>query len=88
MQKYKTTRNVGFFDEQENQEKLSKTGTPLERISEVLDFEKFRRTLEKKLLNVAKKNNAGAKPYDLVLMFKLLILQRYYGLGDTQIEYQ
>ena len=22
------------------------------------------------------------------MMFKILILQRYYGLGDTQIEYQ
>jgi IS5 family transposase len=21
-------------------------------------------------------------------MFKILILQRYYGLGDTQLEYQ
>jgi IS5 family transposase len=31
-----------------------------------------------------KKNNAGAKP----LMFKIMILQRYYGLGDSQIEYQ
>ena len=24
----------------------------------------------------------------MVMMFKILILQRYYGLGDTQIEYQ
>lgn len=44
--------------------------------------------LESKLLNLNKKNNAGAKPYDLVLMFKILILQRYYGLGDKQVEYQ
>lgn len=26
--------------------------------------------------------------FDVVLMFKILILQRYYGLGDKQIEYQ
>jgi len=44
--------------------------------------------LESKLLNRNKKNNAGAKPYDVVMMFKIMILQRYYGLGDTQIEYQ
>ena len=46
------------------------------------------RYLETKLLNINKKNNAGAKPFDVVLMFKIMILQRYYGLGDTQIEYQ
>ena len=44
--------------------------------------------LEYKLLNTNKKNNAGAKPFDVVLMFKILILQRYYGLGDTHVEYQ
>ena len=40
------------------------------------------------ILNKDKKSNAGAKPYDVVMMFKIMILQRYYGLGDTQIEYQ
>ena len=24
-----------------------------------------------------------ANPYDVVMMFKILILQRFYGLGDT-----
>jgi len=32
--------------------------------------------------------NAGPKPYDPLLMFKILILQRYYNLSDEQIEYQ
>jgi transposase len=57
-------------------------------IDKVIDFEMFRSILESKLLNTNKKNNAGAKPYDVVMMFKIIILQRYYGLGDTQIEYQ
>jgi IS5 family transposase len=48
----------------------------------------FRALLESKLLNTNKKNNAGAKPYDVVMLFKILILQRYYGLGDSQVEYQ
>jgi hypothetical protein len=38
--------------------------------------------------NINKKNNAGATPYDVVMLFKILILQRYYGLGDSQVEYQ
>jgi IS5 family transposase len=87
-EKYKLTGNKGLFDEQETQEKLSKIGNPLEMISKVVDFEMFREELELKLLNKDKKSNAGAKPYDVVMMFKIIILQRYYGLGDTQIEYQ
>lgn len=54
-------------------------------ISNIIDFEMFREKLESKLLNQNKKNNAGAKPYDLIMMFKIMILQRYYGLGDTQM---
>jgi IS5 family transposase len=63
-------------------------GNPLEMVSNVIDFEMFRDKLESRLLNQNKKNNAGAKPYDVVMMFKIIILQRYYGLGDIQIEYQ
>ena len=87
-QKYKKTGNRGLFDEQETCQKLAHIGNPLDLISDVIDFEVFRENLEAKLLNPNKKNNAGAKPYDVVMMFKIMILQRYYGLGDTQIEYQ
>jgi len=87
-QVYKTKGEKGLFDEQYTIERLSAIGNPLEKISNVIDFEAFRSTLESKLLNTEKKNNAGAKPFDVVMMFKILILQRYYGLGDTQVEYQ
>jgi transposase, IS5 family len=63
-------------------------GDPLEAISKVIDFEFFRPILEEKLLNTNKKNNAGAKPFDVVLMFKIMLIQRYYNLGDEQVEYQ
>ena len=87
-QLYKSSGKKSLFDEQFAVEKLSEIGNPLEKISAVIDFEMFRTTLENKLLNTNKKNNAGAKPFDVVLMFKILILQRYYGLGDKQVEYQ
>ena len=87
-QRYKTTGRKSLFDEQFSSEKLSAIGNPLEMISKVIDFELFRSTLESKLLNTNKKNNAGSRPYDVVLMFKIMILQRYYGLGDKQVEYQ
>ncbi len=85
---YKIQGKRGLFDEQESIDQLTEMGNPLERISKVLDFEMFRCELEEKLLNTNKKTNAGAKPFDVVMMFKILILQRYYGLGDTQVEYQ
>lgn len=88
MLKYKTTGNRGLFDEETSVDKLSAIGNPLEMISKVIDFEMFRATLEDVMLNTEKKSNAGAKPYDVVMMFKILILQRYYGLGDTRLEYQ
>lgn len=88
MSTYRNTGKKGLFDEQFNTEKLSQIGNPLERIVDIVDFEMFRNTLEDTLLNKEKKSNAGAKPIDVVMMFKILILQRYYGLGDTQLEYQ
>jgi len=88
LHRYKFQGKKSLFDEEFIVEKLSSIGNPLETISKVIDFEMFRSTLESKLLNTDKKSNAGAKPFDVVLMFKILILQRYYGLGDKQIEYQ
>lgn len=85
---YRTRGNKGLFDEEFTKERLSAKGNPLDAISKVIDFEMFRELLESKLLNTDKKNNAGAKPYDVVMLFKILILQRYYGLGDGQVEYQ
>ena len=34
------------------------------------------------------KSTAGRPQLDVVLMFKVIFLQRYYGLGDKQIQYQ
>ena len=88
IQKYKSTGNKSLFDDQFTVMQLSEIGNPLDMIIQVIDFEMFRSNLEAKLLNANKKSNAGAKPFDVVMMFKILILQRYYGLGDKQVEYQ
>ena len=86
--KYKPTGKIGLFDKQFAAQQLTEMGNPLEAISKVVDFEFFRPILEEKLLNTNKKNNAGAKPFDVVLMFKIMLIQRYYNLGDQQVEYQ
>ena len=85
---YKPQGKKSLFDRELAKEKLSEMGNPLENLLKVIDFEMFRPLLESKLLNMDKKSAAGAKPFDYLMMFKILILQRYYGLGDKQIEYQ
>jgi len=30
----------------------------------------------------------GRRPFDYLMMFNILILQRYYNLSDDQVEYQ
>ncbi len=72
--KYKTTGSISLFKKQETYQELSAIWNPLEEICNVVDFEMFRETLEVGLLNKNKKNNAGAKPYDVVMMFKIIIL--------------
>ena len=86
LHRYKTQGKKSLFDEQNSIELLLEMENPLEMANKVIDFEMFRPTLEKKLLNTNKKNIKGAKPFDVGLMFKILILQRYHGLGDKQIE--
>jgi IS5 family transposase len=35
-----------------------------------------------------RKSKAGAKPFDVVLIFKVLVLQQLHTLSDDKIEYQ
>jgi len=85
---YKPVGKIGLFDKDEQKEKLSKLGNPLERLHKVIDFEMFRESLEAKLLNHDKTSNAGQKPIDVVIMFKIILLKKYYNLSDEQAEYQ
>ena len=88
MRKYKTTGNTTLFDQDDRERKLTEMGDPLERLGSVVDFEMFRTELEDALLPKERKSNAGAKRYDVVMMFKLMVLQRYYNLSDEQAEFQ
>lgn len=87
MKKFKRNKAVGFFDEDFRLTKLTELGDPLERLSAGVDFEIFREVLTEKL-HIQPKGKGGRKPYDYVLMFKVLILQRYYNISDDQTEYQ
>ena len=78
---------AGIFDEQFKLERISKLGDPLEKLTVTIDWEIFRYTLEKQLAKQAK--GPGGRPnYDYMMMFKILILQEYFGLSDEQMEFQ
>ena len=87
MKEFKRHKGYGFWDQNLRLSKLSKLGDPLERLNNGIDFEIFRDLLESRLFKLSKAPG-GRPPYDYVLMFKILILQRYYNLSDDQIEFQ
>jgi transposase len=69
---------------------LSTTGRrrdPLPRLKKLVDWERFRRDLEA-VRDKERKSNAGRKPFDVILMFKVLVLQSLYNLSDERIEFQ
>ena len=76
----------GFFD---LDERLHKIGTkdPLVGLKDFIDWEAFRPTLSL-VRKKERKSAAGRKPYDVVLMFKVFVLQHLYNLSDDQTEYQ
>ena len=69
-------------------ETLSQMGNPLEQFTTLVDFEMFHSTLEDVLVKKDSKTPAGRLQIDVVIMFKVIFLQRYYGLSDHQIQYK
>lgn len=77
----------GFFDIEFRLQELDKAGDPLIKLNEEVDWEDFRNELES-IRDEERKSNAGRRPFDAVVMFKILILQSLYNLGDDSVEYQ
>jgi len=87
MKTFKRHRDYGFWDQDIRLSKLSHLGDPLEKLDKGVDFEMFRFLLEERLIKEPQ-GKGGRPPYDYVMMFKIMILQRYYNLSDDQAEYQ
>ena len=80
-------RHLGLFDLEDRAAKLTAMGDPLVTLNAEVDFEAFRIDLVR-VYEKPRKSNAGAKPFDVVLMFRVLILQHLYTLPDNAIDYQ
>ena len=77
----------GFFDQQDRLHKIDKNGDPLAKINETVSWDMFRPALEK-ARDKGPKSNVGPKGYDVILLFKILILQSLYNLSDDATEFQ
>ena len=80
----------GFFDADRRLAAITAKGDPLEMIARVVPFESFRAEIEAAVLTPVseKKSTAGRKPIDVMVMFRMLVLQSLYNLSDEQVEYQ
>ena len=81
---------LGFYDLESRLKALSAKSDPLEALEALVPFESFRADIEVvvRLAPEERKSNAGRKPFDAVMMFKILVLQTLYNLADEQVEYQ
>ncbi len=80
-------RQPGFWDLEERQSKLNQKKDLLVRLNEIIPWETFRPLLEK-IREKPRKSHAGRKPIDVIVMFKLLLLQQLYNISDEELEYQ
>lgn len=88
MKRYHENAAQSLFEREDILSNLSAMGNPLEELKKVIDFEMFRTQIEQVFENHKRKSKAGRRPFDPVLMFKVLFLQRLYGLSDKQTQYQ
>src|SRR6478609_5264459 len=75
----------GFFDANDRLEALSAKGDPLEAIDALVPWESFRKAIEAVVLTpvAEKKNNAGRKPIDAMVMFLMLGIEDAIPDGTT-----
>ena len=78
---------TGLLDWQIRFRQLDAGGDPLPKLQKLVDWECFRSELET-VRDKERKSNAGRKPFDVVLMFKVLVLQSLYNLSDEKTEFQ
>jgi len=78
---------TGLLDWQIRFHQLDIGGDPLPKLKNLVDWERFRPGLEA-VRDKERKSNAGRKPFDVILMFKVLVLQSLYNLSDEKMEFQ
>src|SRR5688500_3996623 len=78
---------LSLFDIDNRLRALSALKDPLALLQIRTPWQAFPRELDRALRKPTK-FDTGRKPYDSVLLFKILVLQSLYGLSDHQVEFQ
>ena len=78
---------TGLLDWRIRFRQLDAGGDPLPKLKKLVDWERFRPDLEA-VRDKERKSNAGRKAHDVLLMFKVLVLQSLYNLSDERLEFQ
>jgi IS5 family transposase len=90
MKRYrKTERGGGLFSAIEHEQAVAAKTTGILKLRDMIPWESFRALLEE-LTGYATRDWAkgGKPPFDPVLMFKVLVLQKFHGLSDDATEEQ
>lgn len=81
----KNNGQFSFFDLENRLEKIHQLNNFLPRLNALVDWETFRYQLNK-VREKERLSNAGRPAFDVVLMFKILILKSLYNLSDESTE--
>jgi len=79
-------KQLKFYGEEMQLWRLTKLGDPLEKINKLINWEMFREPIESSIRKDMSKG--GRPPYDAILMYKITMLQQWYGLSDDGVEFQ
>jgi hypothetical protein len=76
-----------FFDIEIQLDKIHQINDFLPRLNALIDWELYRLDLEK-VCEKERLSPAGRKPFDVMQMFKILVLKSMHNLSDEQTELQ
>lgn len=77
----------GLFDEQELAARVKAMNGTLTKLKSSIDWEAFRPAIDG-IFPVNDPHKGGQPPYDRVMMFKVLVIKKLYGLSHDQTEFQ
>jgi len=90
MKRYrKTGQGGGLFSSIEHEKAVAGKSTGILKLRDLIPWESFRPVLEE-FTGYAQRDwkKGGKPPFDPVLMFKVLVLQKFHGLSDDATEEQ
>jgi len=83
----KTKGQFSFFDLEKHLDKIYQINNFLPKLNALIDWDIFRASLTI-VREKERKSNAGRPAFDVLLMFKVLVLKSMYNLSDDQTELQ